>query len=618
MLNILSLQADVPCLNANPPQSIQLFLGLLRAPRVVQKEMEMSEKLITYRQADRPLPAKNRYWPLYGAGFENLGLEGRLLEAPLPSYNPDQLLVRHDACALCSSDVKIVRIGAQYPKIRRNMQTHPVVLGHELSLTIVGVGENLRGQYHVGDRFTVQPDLYIKGVSYAYGVELQGGLSLYGVVDWHVLNSDEGNGLIPLPANLGYVESALMEPWACVTAAYTLKYRTSLKAGGTTWIIGTANTLESVAQGSEAYTFGADLEAGHAPARLLLTRVPPKFEAWLRARAAEIQIEVLDVEKVGEPPLKDVDDIILLGNDPEIIEAASPFLAQGGVFAIVADQPMPRQINLDVGRIHYNHWTYVGGTNPDLSQAYTQWPVRSEIKPGGRAWFVGAGGPMGRMHVQRSIQIGMGPKTIVFTERNRQRRQNLLDSFGVEAAAKGIELVALDPGDREACVRVLLPYRETGFDDIIVLAPDPVIVSEVAAYLAPGGVINIFTGLARGSTAAVEIGDVYLNQVRYIGQSGCRIEHMRSTMELTESGVLSPSRSVAAIGSLSAARAGLKASHDGVYSGRVVIFPHIKEFPLTALSDLESVLPSVYAKLKDGREWTLEAEEEFLNLMLVE
>ena len=89
-------------------------------------------------------------------------------------------------------------------------------------------------------------------------------------------------------------------------------------------------------------------------------------------------------------------------------------------------------------------------------------------------------------------------------------------------------------------------------------------------------------------------------------------------MELTESGVLSPSRSVAAIGSLSAAKAGLKASNDGVYSGRVVIFPNIKDFPLTALPDLKTVLPSVYSKLKEGREWTLEAEEEFLNMMLFE
>jgi hypothetical protein len=44
----------------------------------------------------------------------------------------------------------------------------------------------------------------------------------------------------------------------------------------------------------------------------------------------------------------------------------------------------------------------------------------------------------------------------------------------------------------------------------------------------------------------------------------------------------------------------------------VVIFPHIKELPLTALPDLTETLPNVYALLKDGREWTVEAEAEFL------
>jgi L-sorbose 1-phosphate reductase len=576
----------------------------------------MPDNLTAYRNAQGPLPATNRLWPLYGAGFENLGREGRALEVPVPAYGPDELLVRHDACALCSSDVKVVRIGEQYPKIRRKMAEKPVVLGHELSLTIMGVGENLRGQYHVGDRYTVQPDLYIQGVSYAYGVELQGGLSSYGVVDWHVLKSDEGNGLVPLSPSVGYVEGALAEPWACVTAAYTLKYRSALKPGGTTWIIGTSETLKSVAEGRVAYTIGAGFDADQHPARLLLTNVPAAFEAWLRARAGALGVEVTAVEDFRKPPLKEMDDIILLGADPEVVEAVSPYLAQGGVFALVAETPMPRPVNLDVGRIHYNRWTYVGGTGPDVSQAYSRHPVRSEIKPGGRAWFVGAGGPMGRMHVQRAIQIGAGPKTIVFSDVNPLRRQDMADTFGAEAAAKGIELIALDPGDPAAYQRALAPFRESGFDDIVVLAPVPAVVSDVAAYAAPGGVINMFAGLARGSSARVDLSAVYLRQVRYIGQSGSRLEHMRATLALAESKVLSPSRSVAAIGSLDAAWDGLKASHDGVYSGRVVIFPHIKPLPLTALSDLKAVLPSVHAKLKDGREWTLEAEAEFLELML--
>ena len=85
-----------------------------------------------------------------------------------------------------------------------------------------------------------------------------------------------------------------------------------------------------------------------------------------------------------------------------------------------------------------------------------------------------------------------------------------------------------------------------------------------------------------------------------------------------ESGELSPNRSVAAVGSLSAARDGLLALQDASYPGKVVIYPQIKDFPLTSLPELKEKLPSVWSKLKNEREWSTEAENEFLRLMLPE
>jgi hypothetical protein len=73
---------------------------------------------------------------------------------------------------------------------------------------------------------------------------------------------------------------------------------------------------------------------------------------------------------------------------------------------------------------------------------------------------------------------------------------------------------------------------------------------------------------------------------------------------------------VTAIGSLTAARDGLKAVSDASYPGKVVIYPNIKEMPLTPLAGFEEKFPTVYARLKDGREWTNEAEQEFLRIML--
>jgi len=587
----------------------------------------MEDVLQSYKRGEGPLPRMMLAWPLYGAGFENLGRDGQPVEMPLPRYGPDELLIRHDACGLCFSDVKVIQAGQKHPRIHRDMRASPVVLGHEVTLTVVGVGENLRHQYHIGDRFIVQADIYVGGVGYAYGYEIQGGLSQYSVIDQRVLNSDHGNHLIPIQAGIGYAESALTEPWTCVTAAYRLKYRTELKPGGTTWIIGT---------GGGDYTISAGFDRSSHPDRLLLTDVPTEFAGWLRTRAEALGVEVIEVDDVATPlPLPSpaggggaggggVDDVVLLGADPDLIEAVSPRLAYFGVLAIIADTPLHRKVSVDVGRVHYNRWLYVGGPGPDIARAYSDVPARAELKPGGRAWFVGAGGPMGQMHVQRAVEAPDGPKTIFCTARGDRRLRIVESIYRADAEAKAIAFTCVSRENEEVYRQALeeaCPERErrvgaSGFDDIIVMAPDAYAIAEAADCLAPGGIMNIFAGVARGTMARLDLSDVYLRDVRFIGHSGLTTEDMRLTLHQVESGHLSPDRLVAAIGSLNAARDGLQAVKDAVFPGKIVIYPHIKDLPLTPLPDLKRKLPTVYAKLKDGREWTREAEEEFLRLLL--
>jgi threonine dehydrogenase-like Zn-dependent dehydrogenase len=572
----------------------------------------MTDKLTTYRRAKEPLPDKNVLWPLYGAGLENLGQNEQPIEAPMPEYGPDELLVRHDACGLCFSDIKVITLGEEHPRIYRNMKANPVVLGHEVIMTIVGVGENLRDQYQIGDRFIIQADIFVDGVGYAYGYEIQGGLSLYGVIDQRVLNGDGGNYLLPVQPTTGYAEGALTEPWACVIAAYQLKYRTQLKPKGTAWIIG------SSVDDSRAYTISTGFDEASHPGRLLLTNVPADFANWLTERVAALKVEVIEVTDIANPPVKQVDDIILLDPTPDLIETVSPRLADYGVVALVADKPLSRKVEVDMGRIHYNRWVYVGSPDLDIAHAYSNVPVRSTLKPGGRAWFVGAGGPIGRMHVQRAIQVADGPTTIVCTDVSELRLNDLSQSFRAEAEAKGIDFICLNPMEKEAYEAGMAPFKTQGFDDIVVLAPVPAVISEAATHLAPKGVMNVFAGVARGTKVSLDLSDVYLKDVRSIGHSASTIDDLRLMLNQAESGELSPNRAVAAIGSLKAAKDGLQALKDATFPGKVVIFPHIKDFPLTALPDLKEKLPTVYAKLKNGREWTVEAEREFLELMLPE
>jgi len=222
---------------------------------------------------------------------------------------------------------------------------------------------------------------------------------------------------------------------------------------------------------------------------------------------------------------------------------------------------------------------------------------------------------MGRMHVQRAIESKNPPGTIVCTDISNERLADLRTSFEAEAVDKGIEFVCLNPMEKDAYQAGMARFQESGFDNIIILAPIPPVIADAATYLGQEGVMNIFAGVARGKVAPIDVSTIYLRQTRVIGHSASTIENMRSMLFQAEAGQLSPNRSVAAIGSLEAAWDGLTAVQETVYPGKIVIYPHIKPLPLTAITDLKDKLPSVYAKLRNGNEWTNEAEAELLRLM---
>ncbi len=568
----------------------------------------MSDKLDEYRRSAAPLPEKYSLWPLYGAGLESLGKDGQMIDVPLPTYGPDELLIRHDACGLCFSDIKVIAQGQSHPRIYKDMKTDPVVLGHEVSMTVIGVGENLRDRFQVGDRLSMEPEIFYQGRSLAYGYWWQGGLSQYSVIGRAFYDNDHGNNLIDVNPARGSAEIGLAEPWACVVAAYTLQYRSALKPGGALWIIGAGDT--------RPFTIGAGFDETAHPNQVLLTNVPEPLAGWVKDCAASLNFEVIDVPDIANPPLEFVDDIVVLGADPDVIETVSPHLNQFGILAIMAREPMPRKANIDVGRIHYHRWVYVGSTGLDIARAYSDRPVEANLKPGGKSLFVGAGGPMGRMHVQRAVDFNNPPAVIVCSDVSDMRLAELCNAFEQQCKDKGIEFVCLNPTNKTGYEAGMAPFKQTGFDNIVVMAPIPAVIADAATLLAPGGLMNVFAGVARGTMASLNLSDAYLKDTRVIGHSASGMEDMLLVLDKTNSGELSPNRSVAAIGSLSAAKDGLKAVKDATLAGKVVIYPNIKEFPLTPLAQLKDVLPSVYALLNERGEWTNEAEAEFLRMLL--
>jgi threonine dehydrogenase-like Zn-dependent dehydrogenase len=220
------------------------------------------------------------------------------------------------------------------------------------------------------------------------------------------------------------------------------------------------------------------------------------------------------------------------------------------------------------------------------------------------------------MHVQRAIEFFNPPATIVCTDVSDMRLNELCDAFAADAKAKGIEFICLNPMNKAEYGEKMSALKQTGFDDIVVLAPIPAVIADAMTYLAPYGVMNVFAGVARGTMADLDLSDAYLKDTLSSVTSASWMSDFELVLEKTNSGELSPNRSVAAIGSLTAARDGLQAVKDAALAGKVVIYPNIREMPLTRLEELKEKMPSVYAKLDKQGEWTNEAEEEFLRLML--
>ena len=343
----------------------------------------------------------------------------------MPTPGPDELLVRHDAVGICFSDIKVIRAGEKHPRIHRSMKEQPVVLGHEVSLTVVEAGANLRNQYKAGDRFIVQADIYINGKSYAYGYEIQGGFSRYGVADRRVLNGDHGNYLIPVQPSDGYAEVALCEPWACVEASYLVQYRTQWKEGGAVWLVGD----------------GAGVRLGRAvtwkPRQVVLDVQDATFAESVRSWAHAQGIEVVE----GDDGESRYDDIVVLGGDAALCEQVFGRLAHSGSFNLVLGGPLDRPVSVDIGRMHYDNLLVVGTDQLDLSAAYQ--PVRTQLKEHGVTWVLGAAGPMGQMHFQRALSMPGKPRKIVATNLHAARMAPVRRQFARQAHEAQVEVIYL-------------------------------------------------------------------------------------------------------------------------------------------------------------------------------
>lgn len=574
----------------------------------------MTNKYDLYRAARLPVPERAWAWNMYGAGMEQFGRDGRPEQLPVPQPADDQLLVRIDSVGMCFSDVKIIKQGGQHPKLyNRDLSKEPTRLGHEVALTVVAVGEQLQDRYYPGQRLAVQPDLYQNGKSTAYGYTIPGGLIQYHLIGKEVLETDAGAGLLPLDERLGYAAASLLEPWGCVVASYTQRRRLEPKVGGVMWLIGRSGDPNH-------YHFSRGLDA---PATIVLTDVPASVRTLAaQSGATLVERNGLDPADYGDLAAEltggaGFDDIVVLDpREAAVVGKIARYIARRGTLNLVGRQPLDGLVQADVGRLHYDYIAFLGNPGPDIAASYGEARNRCELRPGGAAVFIGAGGPMGQMHVQRAIELPDGPRLIIATEINDERLATLKAQFDDLAAANGRELLIFNPqtaerpdGSRQSLYDFVMQATDhLGADDVVVCVPVAALMAEAATVMKADGMLVLFAGVPNGTLAPLDLSRVYLGNAQYTGTSGLTIEDQALVMQRAIEGTLSPGRSVAAIGGMSAAREAMQAVMDGRYPGKIVIFPHILDLPLLGLDELHEKLPEVAAHLGPLNTWTDAAE----------
>lgn len=569
-----------------------------------------------YRAADLDLPERAWAWNLWGAGEENLGKDGAPELVDIPEPDADHMLVRIDSVGLCFSDVKIMRQGGSHPKLYgRDLANDPTRLGHEVSLTVIEVGDNLKDRYHPGQRLAVQPDIYQDGKSTAYGYTIPGGLIQYHLMGAEMLETDDGACLLPLPDTMGYAEASTLEPWGCVMAAYTQRRRLEPKAGGTMWIVGRPGDERD-------YLFSSGLDA---PATIVLTDVPASVAALVEGTSATTVVrdglgvedfQALVDELTGGAGF---DDIVML--DPRsatTVGAVATHIARRGTLNLVGETELDGLVDTDVGRLHYDYTAYIGGRGPDIAASYGEARNRCDLRSDGTTVFVGAGGPMGLMHVQRAIQQPGGPRTIVATEVSDERLKALEDRLAHLAESNDRTLVTFNSQTAEQSLHdfVMGLTDGRGADDVVVSVPIAGVMAEADTVMRSDGMLVFFAGVPNGTLAPLNLSAVYLDNAQYTGTSGLTIHDQQQVVDLATQGALSPGSIVGAVGGMLAARDGLDALVEGRYSGKVLIFPQIHDMPLMGLDELRDKLPEVADRLGPGDTWNGEAERALFDSQL--
>jgi threonine dehydrogenase-like Zn-dependent dehydrogenase len=527
---------------------------------------------------------------------------------------PTQLVVKVEAVGICFSDTKLLKAfsthlrkaeisggidAATLAEIPSYVPGElPLVPGHEVAGRIVAVGAAV-GRHAVGERVLVQTDyrhLPTPGSNAAFGYNFEGGLQEYVLLDERMI-IEPGTGerfLIPVDEGPSGSAVALLEPWACVEASYASRERATLAPGG---------RLLVVADAGHAIEGLAPLLAAATPATVTAVVADDAQRAAFERAVGPAGPAITFDADAGALPLEAFDDIVYFGAGADRIEQLQGLLATRGVIDLVlGGDRIGRAVAVDVGRIHYDLTRWVGTLGSAAADGYAIAPADGELRAGDRVAVIGAAGPMGLMHVIRTVTSGLPELTLTAVDIDDARLAHLESTAGPLAASRGIPAVFLDGRTT---------HLTPGFSYVAVMVPAPSMVAQAVELAGEGARINVFAGFSTGTRAALDLDMVVEKGVYLFGTSGSGIPDMKAVLRKLERGELDTNISVDAITGMEGVPEALTAVEARTSGGKIVVYPSLHELGMVRLSELALRFPTVAAALRDGR-WNREAEEALL------
>ncbi|HHX67149.1 MAG: zinc-binding dehydrogenase [Miniphocaeibacter sp.] len=325
----------------------------------------------------------------------------RLEEFELPEIKDDEILVKVVTDSICMSTYKLVKQGKKHKRAPQNIDTNPVILGHEFAGDIVKVGKKWQDQFKPGQKFAQQPALNYKGslASPGYSYEFFGGDCTYCIIPPEVMEL----GCLLNYDGESYFEASLGEPMSCIIGGYHANYHTNkqnydhemgIKKGGNVIILGGIGPM-----GLGAVSYG--LYTDKKPKRIVVTATnDEKIERAKRVLSIEnaknkgvelIYVNVKGMTKEEQiKKLMDItdgygyDDVFVYIPYEEVAEVGDSILAFDGCLNFFAGPTNKDFVaNMNLYNVHYTS-THImgttGGNTDDLKEALDL-SAKGVIKP---------------------------------------------------------------------------------------------------------------------------------------------------------------------------------------------------------------------------------------------